>query len=323
MSSYWEDRHLKDSLEVFDNSDDYVKWIRKEYEETTNSINEKIYNHLSRIAETGEMNITEAKKYLNDNENKIFKWDLEKFKKNSTNPKLQKEIDIIYNRRRISRLQAMETELRLRINELMTEEEQRLFDELGETYRKSYQFELDNLNQVLNTNHLYSLNKTALEKAINAPWTSDGKTFSSRIWERGDRLTQTLRTNLTQAIIRGDDLKTVSKNIDNIMNAGYKNAVRLVRTEVNAIHNKARIDTLNDFDVKEVEISAKLDSRTSDICMDMNGTVVRLADAIAGVTIPPFHPHCRSVIIPYIDDDIQREIEEGASEAQSRKRNKT
>ena len=306
MNSYWEQRHLNESLEVFNSSDDYVKWLRKQYEETTNSINEKIYNHLSKIAENGDLSLVEAKKYLNDNEAKIFKWDLEKFKKN---PKLQKEIDTIYNRRRISRLQAMETQLNLRIKELMTEEEKRLFDKLGKTYEKSYKSELDNLNKVLNVNHLYGFNKTAVEKAINMKWTSDGKTFSNRIWERGDKLTNTLRTNLTQSIIRGDDLKTVSKNIDNIMNAGYKNAVRLVRTEVNAIHNSARIDTLKDFDVEEVEINAKLDSRTSDICMDMNGKVVRLTDAKVGITIPPFHPNCRSVIIPYIDDDIQREIE--------------
>lgn len=314
MNSYWEQRHLNESLEVFNSSDDYVKWLRKQYEETSNSINEKIYNHLSKIAESGELSLVEAKKYLNDNEAKIFKWDLEKFKKN---PKLQKELNIIYNRRRISRLQAMETQLNLRIKELMSEEEKELFDRLGQTYEESYKSELDNLNKILDVNSLYGFNKTAVEKAINTAWSNDGKTFSNRIWERGDKLANTLRTNLTQSIIRGDNLKTVSKNIDNIMNAGYKNAVRLVRTEVNAIHNSARIDTLKDFDVEEVEINAKLDSRTSDICMDMNGKVVRLADAKAGVTIPPFHPNCRSVIIPFIDDDIQREIEESAFKAQS------
>lgn len=53
-----------------------------------------------------------------------------------------------------------------------------------------------------------------------------------------------------------------------------------------------------------------LDNRTPDICRDFDNKVFDMKDYKVGITAPPFHPNCRSVTIPFIDDDIQREMEE-------------
>jgi hypothetical protein len=51
-----------------------------------------------------------------------------------------------------------------------------------------------------------------------------------------------------------------------------------------------------------VKISAALDSHTCEECGDLDGTVVRLADAVPGVTTPPYHPNCRCTTMPYEDE---------------------
>jgi len=61
--------------------------------------------------------------------------------------------------------------------------------------------------------------------------------------------------------------------------------------------------------VSEYEIFITLDNRTSDICRDLEGKIFKIKDYQVGVTAPPFHPNCRSVAVPFFDDDIQKEIE--------------
>lgn len=60
----------------------------------------------------------------------------------------------------------------------------------------------------------------------------------------------------------------------------------------------------NDLDVEKVEIVATLDSHTSTICQDMDGQTVDMKDYEPGVTVPPFHVFCRSVTVPYFDDNF-------------------
>lgn len=51
---------------------------------------------------------------------------------------------------------------------------------------------------------------------------------------------------------------------------------------------------------------ATLDSHTSDICQEMDGKHFPMNQWEVGVTAPPFHPWCRSVTVPYFDDEWGR-----------------
>ncbi|MDE6658892.1 MAG: minor capsid protein, partial [Eubacterium sp.] len=58
----------------------------------------------------------------------------------------------------------------------------------------------------------------------------------------------------------------------------------------------------NESDVEEYEICATLDSKTSDICREMDGKHFPMSEYELGKTAPPFHPFCRSLVIPYSAD---------------------
>ena len=44
--------------------------------------------------------------------------------------------------------------------------------------------------------------------------------------------------------------------------------------------------------------------KTSDICQEMDGKVFNVSEARVGENSPPFHPNCRTAIIPHFDDEF-------------------
>ncbi|SMB87164.1 phage putative head morphogenesis protein, SPP1 gp7 family [Peptoniphilus asaccharolyticus DSM 20463] len=306
MRMDWEKRIEKLNENVFRESEEYVKGIRKIYDFEVNKIQDKIYNHLTKLqAEAGGISLFEAKKMLNDKELSLFKMDLDEFmkkSKGSITPEIERELDIISHRVRISKLQAMELELKKTVANLMSKEDKGLFNHLGKTYEKRYYNELYELHRIVGYSNFQSIDKGTLKTILKTPWTSDGNEFSNRIWERGNKLVNSLKDNLTRDIIRGTSPDESIKNIAKEFETSKYNAVRLVMTETAAINSKAVQDSYKKLGVEKYEIIATLDLKTSQICRDMDGRVFEYKDYKIGITAPPFHPNCRTTTVPYFDD---------------------
>ena len=75
-------------------------------------------------------------------------------------------------------------------------------------------------------------------------------------------------------------------------------------TETAAVSSSAQKDCFNELDVEEFEIVATLDGRTSEICREMDGQHFPMSQYEIGVTAPPFHVWCRTVTVPYFEDDF-------------------
>lgn len=313
MTNYWEARIERLNKETFRNSDKYVRGLRKLYEQEMDNIEGKIYNHLSKLQEeAGGISLFEAKKLLNDKELDLFKMDLDGFMKKSQgniSPELEKELNIISRRVRISRLQAMEVELKKTVASLMSREENGLFDELGKAYQSRFYKELYELQKITGYDSVRKISKEDLDIILKDPWTSDGREFSQRIWDRGDKLVNSLKDNLTRNIASGASPKESIKDIESQFNVSKAAASRLVYTETAAISSKATQDSYKRIGVKKYEILATLDLRTSDICRSQDGKTYDIKDYRVGITAPPFHPNCRTDTIPFFDDDLERQLD--------------
>lgn len=313
MTNYWEARIERLNKETFRNSDKYVRELRKLYEQEINNIEEKIYNHLCKLKEeAGGISLFEAKKLLSDKELNLFKMDLDGFMKRSQgniSPELEKELNIISRRVRISTLQVMEVEIKKTVAGLMTREEKGLFAHLGRTYERRYYKELYELQRITGYDSVRKISKEDLKIILNNPWTSDGREFSERIWGRGDKLVNSLRDNLTRNIASGASPKESIKDIESQFNVSKAAASRLVYTETAAISSKATQDSYKRIGVKKYEILATLDLRTSDICRIQDGKTYDIKDYRVGITAPPFHPNCRTDTIPFFDDDLERQLD--------------
>lgn len=69
----------------------------------------------------------------------------------------------------------------------------------------------------------------------------------------------------------------------------YYQAARLVRTETNHVMNQGHLNGYKDAGIKEYEVLAFIDHRTSEICKVKDGEVVNVNGATIGTNMPPFH----------------------------------
>ena len=84
-------------------------------------------------------------------------------------------------------------------------------------------------------------------------------------------------------------MQDISRIISDKLDTSFSNAIRLVRTESCWIMNEATVNNYKENGIKEYEIMAFLDNKTSKICKSMDGEVVNVREAIAGKNLPPFH----------------------------------
>ena len=313
MISYWKNRELKLAKEVFESAEKIAWKLQKYYRQAIDSIDKDICYHIGKLAENNAISLYEAKKLLNSRETAAFKMDLDEFIKKSKGeitPAVERELDLASRRVRISRLQAMELNIKKEIANLMSNEEKEVFAHLSNAFERTYYEELYGLQRITGYRHITGLSKDIVEELIKDPWTSDKVNFSGRIWGRGDKINSILQKELTHLLIRGDSPDKLMRKITNTFNTSYSNARRLISTESSAIQTRARIKSFKVMSSPKYEILATLDLKTSQICQDMDGKIFDMKDYQVGVTAPPFHPNCRSVIIPSFDDDIEREIDE-------------
>ena len=148
------------------------------------------------------------------------------------------------------------------------------------------------------------LDTRVIDTVLTKPWASDGRSFSDRIWSNKEKLVRELHNELTQCLIRGYDPQKATDNLAQIMNVSKTQAGRLVMTELAAVRVTSRLDSLKELNVEQYEIVATLDSHTSEICQEMDGKQFRLSDFEIGATAPPFHPNCRTDIVPYFGDEF-------------------
>lgn len=313
MISYWKNRELKLAKEVFESAEKIARKLQKYYSQAIDSIDKDICYHIGKLAENNAISLYEAKKLLNSRETAAFKMDLDEFIRKSNGeitPAVERELDLASRRVRISRLQAMELNIKKEIANLMSNEEKEVFAHLSNAFERTYYEELYGLQRITGYRHITGLSKDIVEELIKDPWTSDKVNFSGRIWGRGDKINSILQKELTHLLIRGDSPDKLMRKITNTFNTSYSNARRLISTESSAIQTRARIKSFKVMSSPKYEILATLDLKTSQICQDMDGKIFDMKDYQVGVTAPPFHPNCRSVIIPSFDDDIEREIDE-------------
>ena len=318
--NYYQKRSFDITKEIFADSEAYVKFIYKEYEKAITELDEKILNHLNAISTEQGVSLAEANKLLNQREI-ISLQEFIKKAKGKVTPEIEKSLNLASRRVRISRLQAMELEIKTVVSKLLNKEEKKLFAHLTNTFNKKYYNELYELQKITGYEKIFKINSEELKQTILNPWAVDGSDFSKRIYKRQDKLINTLRSDLTRNIITGRTNDDIIKHISTTMQVSKVNAGRLVMTETAAINSKAAEKSYKKMRTKKYQILSTLDLKTSDICQDMDSKIFDVKDYSIGVTAPPFHPNCRTTTIPYFDDDLgledtrmSRNIKTGKSE---------
>lgn len=87
------------------------------------------------------------------------------------------------------------------------------------------------------------------------------------------------------------------------MGVSYAAANRLVQTETAFVVGQGELASYKEAGITDYEYLSTLDTRTSELCQGLDGEVLPVAEAVAGVNYPPMHPHCRSTTIAHFEED--------------------
>lgn len=304
---YWQKRAEQTLLANEKSILEYEEELRRAYEQAINRVEKEINSFFAKYAKDNNIDLATARQRLNTDELKSFKQQEKLYFDEATrlglDPQYRKYLRNLSAKSYISKLEEITANIRHEIEKLSKEAEKGLELRLKEGYEDSYYKPLYDIDRTIGLGADFTaVGKRTVDKAIRSVWLEDN--FSGRIWKNKTALITQLNQMLPQEFVRSRNPKEVAKDLARRLNANYKNAVRLARTEMNHISNQATMDAYKDSGVLEkYEYLATLDSRTSDICREMDGKVFPLSQAQTGVNLPPLHPYCRSTTIPWFPEE--------------------
>lgn len=327
-SNYWAKRYEDESERAFWLGKMTSKNLREQADVIIRRMEKNVNDWYQRYADENGISLADARKELNARELKAFKMTLEEYRRQAEQEGLSDEYKQMLKQASIRKRLDREQELYINtVHELerwAKTQDTDISDLLNKVY-ESTNYRTAHLTQTMKGEYgkYGQVDPNTVQRIIHSPWAPDGKDFSERIWDNRKKLAKTMQNEFTQAMIIGQGTADISKAIAKNMNTSYSNANRLVETELARVHSQAFMDCMAELDVEAVEILATLDSKTSPICRRMDGKVVQRKDAKPGITIPPFHCHCRSTTVPYLGDDLADIAGSGTRAARDPKTGKT
>jgi SPP1 gp7 family putative phage head morphogenesis protein len=217
---------------------------------------------------------------------------------------------------RISRLQAARRAINAELDKLAGQEEKAGSRQLMKAYDDSYYKTMYDTLPELPGAPVAPLSQGVINEALQNKW--KGENYSSRVWKNRDVLASEGGKIIDAGIAVGKSIQQMTMELSDLMNVGAYAAARLIRTEVNRMHNDAALQSYKAMGVKEYTYIATLDARTCTVCGALDLKTFKVSEAKTGVNLPPMHPNDRCTIAPVIpgaetdgDNRIARDPETG------------
>lgn len=314
---YWQKRFTMLADAEMSKGEAYYKDLERIYRDTLRAIEKDITYWFVRFADNNEITLADAKKWIKGADLEEFKWDVHEYirrgEEYGINAAWAKELENASARVHISRLESIKLQTQQHVEMLYGQQIEGIERLAKEIYHSAYYHTAYEVQVGYGVGYsLHSIDKRQLSMMVSKPWTADGATFSTRIWRAKDELVNMLHKELTQATIRGESLNNVIAKISKQFDVSTKNAGRLVMTESAFFASAGQQQAFKELDVERYEIVSALDHRTSAICRQLDGKVLPMSDYAPGITAPPFHAWCRTVTVPYFDDNYgERAVSRG------------
>lgn len=312
-AEYWKGRFIY--LESASNSygQETFRKIESAFDIAQRQIQKEINSWYGRYARNNKITIEEARRQLTTKELEEFHWDVEEYikhgRENAFNQRWMKELENASARVHVSRLEALKVRTQQAAEVAFGNELDSVDAMARKVYTDDYYRTIFEVQKGFGIGwEIGQVDERKLDRLITKPWAADGKNFSDRVWTSKMQMVDELHKRLTRTCVLGkapdEAIKEMTEFLsDKTKNAKYK-AGRLVMTEQAYFHSIAQKDAFEELDVEEFEVVATLDSHTSVICRDMDGVHKPMKEYEVGVTAPPFHVFCRSVTVPYFDDEF-------------------
>lgn len=317
-SAYWRRRAVRQAEQQMQADEKLNQDIAREYDRILHELDQELSAFYARYAENESISYAAARRLLKDAELEDFRMSLDEFRDKAIAGGFDKELNEIYLRTRISRLQALQTQIELRIQELFQSQHDQLHDHLSGIYTDTYYQTVYSVSQQTPVLASFArVDTETVEKLLSKPWL--GSDFSARVWADKDKLLRELETALSRSFVRGEPLQRVSKQFAERMGVSQSRAATLIHTESAHAAAEATARGYQETGVSEYQFDASLDLKTCSICGAMDGMTFKTSERETGVNYPPVHPRCRCTTVPVTEFDAggqraARNLETGKTE---------
>lgn len=306
-ADYWRGRFSILEESAHQEADQYIQSLEEMFMDAQRSVQADIERWYGRFASNNGISLTEARKMLTTGQLKEFRWTVDQYIKIGQQANLSaewlKKLENASAKFHVSRLEAIQTQIQQQIELLYGNQLDGLDSLLKKIAGDGYTQSAFAIQKGIGLGwDITALNQKKLETLLSKPWTTDGRTFSDRIWSKKKELVGSVQKELTQGLLRGDSPQKITDAIKNRFNVSRYQAGRLVHTETTYFNAISTKQAYQDLGVEKIEILETLDSHTCEICQPLDGMVIPLAQYEPGVTVPPFHPNCRGTTCPHFAD---------------------
>ncbi len=182
-------------------------------------------------------------------------------------------------------------EIKKNLSELAQEEEDFTTDLLESSYKQSFK----DTSAALGADWKI-LRQEFVDAALN--YKTEGKSFSSRIWNNCDDLANRIYSDINDIIKTGKRPNHVASQIKKDYGVTAYQAKRLVNTELARVVNDAQMEVYkNSAAVERLMWCATLDKNSCEDCAEMDG---QYYDKDKAPKLPK-HPNCRCCFLPVTD----------------------
>ncbi len=314
---YWENRSQSRVLATDRQGDKAQADQKRAYEDAKKSVRQEIEKFYEKFSDETGIDSQSARKNLSNRELDDFKKELarkrkvikEMLAKDPNNDKLRaydSEFERLSKVRAFTRREALEANIEAEIVKLGGTQDQQINARSNSVVNTSLWMNKADLLMLGDVDTKFGVgNPEQVRRAAEENWQHGD--FSDKIWSDKEKLIDETRNVLTRAFVHHDGAMDTARRLSSKMNVSESNALRLVRTEFNHLSNQAALAEYQAKGIKKYKFVAAIDSRTSDICRELDGQIFNVADAKTGLNFPPMHPNCRSVTTPVIDWDDEDE----------------
>lgn len=279
---YWEKRQTELMKRLEKQSEGTIQRLVTAYNKSKDNIQKEIQKIFGKYVVNGKLTFKEAKELLNTRETKEFYDNLLKQINSIDDVDVRRKLLAKYNAPayayRISRYQALQENIDIELKKLVQEEcvisKKHYVDIINEGYYRS----IFNVQKGIGIGFNFSqLDNRTINLILNENWYKS-ENFSQRIWKNNNKLADYLKSNFLADNIAGKSIQRMASALDDAMNIGKYNAVRLLRTETNHFANEAEMLSYEELDIEKYRFIATLDNVTCKHCAELDNKIFYLKD---------------------------------------------
>lgn len=301
---YWAERARQDKVKVIKTGEQGINNLKRLLLLNLKDVESKIKDFYDKYGDT-------PAEYMTHKDWEKYKARLKKLAGRYPDDKfLQKIAKQNVPKYQIDRLKALELDLQMQLTEATSGQEQGIYKTLNDVSKVSQATLAKRMKQTLGLT-FNSIADRKMKQILMSDWS--GSNWSDRLWVDRAVVGKKVTEILEKGVVQGTSLQKMASELKQATNQSFNNAFRLIRTETSHIDGQVTLEGYKqagqELGLEYYEYDAFLDSRTSNICRELDKKRFKVSEAEVGVNYPPMHPNCRSTTQLVLDEDYKQNLE--------------